>query len=70
MACCGSGPYKGESTCGQVISGKDQYELCDNVNDYVFFDANHPTEKVNQMISNLWWDGNGSPHNLKVLFEF
>ena len=54
MACCGSGPHKGDSTCGEVIAGKDQYELCDNVNDHVFFDEYPPTEKLQLMVGWEW----------------
>lgn len=61
VACCGSG-------CG----GNKEYELCDNVNEHVFFDTHHPTEKANQYFAKLIWNGNGSvtwPYNLKQLFE-
>ncbi|CAK7338953.1 unnamed protein product [Dovyalis caffra] len=52
MACCGSGPYRGSFTCG--LKG---YELCDDVSEYLFFDAVHPTEKANHQIAELMWNG-------------
>uniref|UniRef100_A0A0R0FWM5 Uncharacterized protein n=1 Tax=Glycine max TaxID=3847 RepID=A0A0R0FWM5_SOYBN len=49
------------------------YELCENPRDYVFFDSIHPTERVDQIISQLiMWSGNQritGPYNLKTLFE-
>ncbi|KAL1329458.1 hypothetical protein AAHE18_12G042200 [Arachis hypogaea] len=44
-ACCGSGPYRGEYTCGGN-KGIKEYELCQNPNDYVFFDSHHPSDKA------------------------
>jgi len=70
VACCGSGPYR-EGSCGGN-KGIKEYELCDNVNEHVFFDSHHPTEKANQYFAKLIWNGNGSvtwPYNLKQLFE-
>ncbi|PQM33892.1 GDSL esterase/lipase 2 [Prunus yedoensis var. nudiflora] len=71
MACCGSGPYRGIMSCG----GKrgSEFQLCDNVTEYVFFDSGHPTERVYQQISKLWWSGSPNvtktSNNLKELFE-
>ncbi|CAB4272214.1 unnamed protein product [Prunus armeniaca] len=71
MACCGSGPYRGIMSCG----GKrgSEFQLCDNVTEYVFFDSSHPTERVYQQISKLWWSGSPNvtktSNNLKELFE-
>lgn len=45
--CCGSGPYRGIESCGRK-QGVTEYELCDNVTEYVFFDSNHPTERLFQ----------------------
>ncbi|CAK7338954.1 unnamed protein product [Dovyalis caffra] len=67
MACCGSGPYRGSFTCG-----RKGYQLCDDVSQYIFFDAIHPTEKANYQYANLKWNGSTKiikPHNLKSLFE-
>ena len=71
VACCGSGPYKGYYSCGGKREVKD-YELCENPSEYVFFDAIHPTESANRIISQFMWSGNQSitgPYNLKTLFE-
>ncbi|XP_034207928.1 GDSL esterase/lipase 2-like [Prunus dulcis] len=62
-ACCGFGPYRAINTCGGK-RGVTEYELCNNVTEYVFFDSGHPTERVYQQVSKLWWS-----HNLKELFE-
>ncbi|KAL5062578.1 hypothetical protein RYX36_024315, partial [Vicia faba] len=74
-ACCGSGPYRGEDSCGGN-KGIKEYELCENVNEHVFFDSHHPTDKANQYFAKLIWNGNGNgngnitrPYNLKQLFE-
>ncbi|XP_050383870.1 GDSL esterase/lipase 1-like [Argentina anserina] len=70
-ACCGSGPYRGHQNCGGR-GGVKEYELCDNVTQYVFFD-NHPTETVYHQVSKIWWNqctSNVTDHyNLKSLFE-
>ncbi|XP_050383872.1 GDSL lipase-like [Argentina anserina] len=71
-ACCGSGPYGGIYSCGGK-RGVTEYNLCANVSEYIFFDSFHPTERVYQQVSKLWW--NRSPDakepytNLKELFE-
>ncbi|KAF7843660.1 GDSL esterase/lipase 5 [Senna tora] len=71
-ACCGSGPYRGYYTCGGKSEVKDYYELCENPNEYLFFDSIHPTEKANEFFSQIIWNGNQSlnePYNLKTLFQ-
>lgn len=69
VACCGSGPYRGISSCGGR-RGVKEYELCDNVSEYVFFDSAHPTEKAYQQIARLFWSGNSSATGpLKSLFQ-
>ena len=68
-ACCGSGPYRGFFNCG---SKTGDYELCENVNDYVFFDSLHPTERAYHIFSQFIWNGNRTitgPYNLKALFQ-
>lgn len=52
MARCGSGQYRGIDSCGGK-RGVTEYELCDNVSEYVFFDSGHPTERVYQQVSSL-----------------
>ncbi|KAJ0007984.1 hypothetical protein Pint_29425 [Pistacia integerrima] len=71
VACCGSGRYRGTMSCGGMTGIKD-YELCDNPEEYMFFDAVHPTEKAYKLIAELMWSGTPNitgPYNLKKLFE-
>ncbi|KAK4269023.1 hypothetical protein QN277_022232 [Acacia crassicarpa] len=71
VACCGSGPYRGYPSCGGKSIMKD-YELCENANEYFFFDYGHPTERANELIAQFIWNGNHTitgPHNLKSLFQ-
>ncbi|KAJ9691832.1 hypothetical protein PVL29_011108 [Vitis rotundifolia] len=70
IACCGSGPFRGLSSCGGKSSIKE-YELCSNVSEYVFFDSVHPTDRACQQIAELIWSGTRNitgPYNLKALF--
>ncbi|TQD93034.1 hypothetical protein C1H46_021348 [Malus baccata] len=71
MACCGTGPYRGINSCGGR-RGIKEYDLCDNVTEYLFFDAAHPNEKAYEQFAKLFWSGNpdvAAPYNLKALFE-
>ncbi|XP_028207853.1 GDSL esterase/lipase 5-like [Glycine soja] len=71
VACCGGGPYMGDYSCG----GKreiEEYELCNNVDEYVFFDSPHPTESTAEHFAQLMWNGNKDVidfYNLKQLFH-
>ncbi|KAK2970018.1 hypothetical protein RJ640_008358, partial [Escallonia rubra] len=70
-ACCGSGTYGGVYSCGGK-RGQEEYNLCDDPSDYVFFDSYHPSEVAYQQMAELMWQGNPSitgPYNLKSLFE-
>lgn len=70
-ACCGSGRYRGQFSCGGK-RGITEYELCENPNEYLFFDAGHFTEKVYGHMAELMWSGNRNvtgPYNLKELFS-
>ncbi|CAA7024658.1 unnamed protein product [Microthlaspi erraticum] len=70
-ACCGSGPLRGVNTCGFRFGPSQGYELCENVEDHVFFDPAHLTEKAHGQIAELIWSGPPSvtaPYNLKTLF--
>ncbi|KAF7813979.1 GDSL esterase/lipase 5 [Senna tora] len=70
VACCGSGPYRGYSTCGGRMGVK--YELCENPSDHVFFDPSHYSERAAQIIAHQMWSGNGNttgPYNLRSLFQ-
>lgn len=71
-ACCGSGRYRGNPSCGGKGEVKE-FGLCDNVSDYFFFDSFHPTEKAYKQLAKLMWSGDSGitePYNLKELFEF
>ncbi|XP_061361911.1 GDSL esterase/lipase 5-like [Gastrolobium bilobum] len=70
-ACCGGGPYRGDFSCGGK-RGIEEYQLCNNVNDYVFFDSVHPTEHAAEHFAKLMWSGNRDvieSYNLKQLFD-
>ena len=71
-ACCGSGPFRGSSTCGYRAGTSRDFELCENVSDYMFFDGSHTSEKANQQTAELMWDGPSDlvgPYTLKTLFQ-
>jgi phospholipase/lecithinase/hemolysin len=71
VACCGSGSFRGNSSCGGM-RGDKVYELCENVNDHLFFDFAHETEKANRQYAELMWSGSPNmtgPYNLKTLFN-
>ncbi|KAK0596421.1 hypothetical protein LWI29_015525 [Acer saccharum] len=68
-SCCGEGSHRAGS-CGHVTN---DYELCFNPNEYVFFDGGHHTDKANGQFAELMWNGGPnnvvSPHTLKGLFH-
>ncbi|KAK6147580.1 hypothetical protein DH2020_018492 [Rehmannia glutinosa] len=69
-ACCGSGPYGGVFTCGGTKK-LTTYEICENADDYVWWDSFHPTERIHQQFSKALWDGpqaSVGPYNLRDLF--
>ncbi|QCE02340.1 zeta-carotene desaturase [Vigna unguiculata] len=71
VACCGGGPYRGDYSCGGK-RGIQEYELCNNVDEYVFFDSPHPSERAAQHLAQLMWNGNQDvieSYNLKQLFH-
>ncbi|XP_076888458.1 GDSL lipase-like [Bidens hawaiensis] len=70
-ACCGSGPLRRINSCGGK-RGVPKFEVCDNVNDYLFFDSVHPSEVANRQFAELFWNGDSNvttPYNLKTLFH-
>lgn len=72
IACCGSGPYRGINRCGGKREGITEFELCDNVDEYFFFDSSHLTEAAYRQFADLMWNGNQNltgPHNLNSLFH-
>ncbi|KAG6550720.1 hypothetical protein Mapa_007817 [Marchantia paleacea] len=63
-ACCGEGPYKG-LPCANPIS-----DVCDNADDYVFWDLFHPTQRTYEILSANIIKGSGlfvSPMNLEQM---
>ncbi|KAJ0008428.1 hypothetical protein Pint_29347 [Pistacia integerrima] len=71
-ACCGSGPYRGISSCGGKRIGIEEHELCDNPAEYFYFDSGHATERAYKLFAELMWSGTPNitwPYNLKKLFE-
>ncbi|XP_054807627.1 GDSL esterase/lipase 5-like [Prosopis cineraria] len=69
-ACCGSGPYGGIFSCGGTKK-TIEYNLCDNVNDHVWWDSFHPTQIIHHQFALTFWNGPPSsvaPFNLHHLF--
>ncbi|KAL3850032.1 hypothetical protein ACJIZ3_011914 [Penstemon smallii] len=66
VACCGLGPYNGIGLCNPAS------RLCQNRDIYVFWDAFHPTERVNRIIVQTIFNGSQkymSPMNLSTIME-
>ncbi|KAF3328131.1 GDSL esterase/lipase [Carex littledalei] len=64
VACCGQGRYNGIGICNMLSN------LCKNRNEYVFWDAYHPTERANRLIVNQMMTGTidyMSPMNLSTI---
>ncbi|KAH1120392.1 hypothetical protein J1N35_003552 [Gossypium stocksii] len=67
----GNGEGRGVYSCG----GKrrvTEFILCDNPDDYLFFDAYHFSEKAYQQFAKLMWGGTIDvvwPYNFKTLFQ-
>ncbi|XP_031399750.1 GDSL esterase/lipase 1-like isoform X1 [Punica granatum] len=71
MACCGSGLYRGNYSCGGK-RGETDYELCKDPSEYVTFDAFHPSERTHRQFAELMWSGRPpttGPYNLRALFN-
>lgn len=72
-ACCGTGKFRGVFSCGGKRLVK-QYELCNNVDEHVFWDSFHFTEKVYKQIAHDMWSSSDSTpyfygsHSIKDLF--
>jgi phospholipase/lecithinase/hemolysin len=70
-ACCGTGPYRGIPTCGGTKKEK-KYELCENAEDYLWWDSFHASEKIHHQVAQDLWNGQPSfsvgPYNLHDLF--
>ncbi|XP_021720396.1 GDSL esterase/lipase 5-like [Chenopodium quinoa] len=67
-ACCGTGKFRGIWSCGGARLVKE-FELCENVNDYVFWDSTHFTEKVYEQLADEMWNLHSyGSHSIKELF--
>nr|DAD45314.1 TPA_asm: hypothetical protein HUJ06_003544 [Nelumbo nucifera] len=71
-ACCGTGRFGGVPSCGGRRAVKE-YQLCDDPNDYVFWDSFHLTDRAYQQMAEQMWNGT-SPmvegnYNMKSFFE-
>ncbi|XP_044405027.1 GDSL esterase/lipase At5g33370 isoform X2 [Triticum aestivum] len=65
-ACCGQGRFNGIGICTMVSS------LCANRDEYVFWDAFHPTERANRLIAQNYLTGSTdyiSPMNLSTIIH-
>ncbi|KAJ7942462.1 GDSL esterase/lipase [Quillaja saponaria] len=77
VACCGTGRLRAIDSCGGKREVKE-FELCDNPNDYVFWDTHHLTEKAYKQLAAQMWSNqtktsnsgfNLGPYNLEDLFH-
>ncbi|KAL2503332.1 GDSL esterase/lipase 5 [Forsythia ovata] len=69
-ACCGTGPYGGVYTCGGTKK-LTTYELCENADDYVWWDSFHPTERIHEQFAKALWNeplSSVGPFNIQDLF--
>ncbi|KAB1205656.1 GDSL esterase/lipase 6 [Morella rubra] len=65
-ACCGSGILRGELQCGRGSI----YQVCDNPDEFMFWDFFHPTEHTYRILASELWSGSSArirPVNLKFL---
>lgn len=74
-ACCGSGLFRGEYSCGGK-RGQKYFELCDKPSEYLFWDAFHPTESAYKQLAARMWGSpisshthNIGPYTIKDLFQ-
>jgi hypothetical protein len=55
-ACCGIGEYRGIFSCGGKREVKE-YKLCENRDEFVWWDSYHPSEKLHQQLAFTVWNG-------------
>ncbi|XP_057504786.1 GDSL esterase/lipase 5-like [Actinidia eriantha] len=70
-ACCGTGRFRGTFSCGGKRPVKE-FELCEDPNEYVFWDSFHLTERVYKQMADQMWAGSPpavKAYNLKHLFQ-
>ncbi|XP_038901399.1 GDSL esterase/lipase 3-like isoform X2 [Benincasa hispida] len=71
-ACCGSGEFRGIYSCGRKEEPLP-FTHCTNLQDYLFYDSYHPTEKASEQLAKLIWNGDDEivkPYNFKQLFQY
>ncbi|XP_010471117.1 PREDICTED: GDSL esterase/lipase 6-like [Camelina sativa] len=64
-ACCGNGTLGGLVQCG-----REGYKICNNPDEFLFWDFYHPTERTYHLMSKALWNGNKNqirPFNLMAL---
>ncbi|KAK3220612.1 hypothetical protein Dsin_014582 [Dipteronia sinensis] len=72
-ACCGTGEFRGVFSCGGKRPVKE-FQLCENPNQFVFWDSFHLTEMANRQLAQEMWNGTANshfigPYNLNKLFQ-
>ncbi|KAH0895140.1 hypothetical protein HID58_057569, partial [Brassica napus] len=64
-ACCGTGKWRGVFSCGGKRIVKE-YKLCENPDDYIFWDSLHLTQNAYKQFANLIWNGGHMSDSLVV----
>ncbi|XP_076907893.1 GDSL esterase/lipase At5g33370-like [Bidens hawaiensis] len=59
-ACCGQGPYNGLGLCTPFSS------ICTNRDEYVFWDAYHPSQRANRLIAREIFNGTKYMHPMNL----
>lgn len=58
-ACCGKGAFRGINSCGRKKK-KDNYEVCEDSNEYLWWDSVHVSEKVHEQLALELWTATAS----------
>ncbi|KZV27552.1 GDSL esterase/lipase 5 [Dorcoceras hygrometricum] len=68
-ACCGTGSFNGIFSCGGKRLVKE-FELCENPDEFIFWDSYHLTENVyRQMADHMWGGDQTGKSTLKSFFQ-
>ncbi|KAI4355373.1 hypothetical protein L6164_004154 [Bauhinia variegata] len=70
-ACCGSGPLRGQFSCGGKRGAKE-FELCEKASDYLFWDSYHLTESAYKQFATQMWNHihtSNSSYSMRDLFQ-